>query len=210
MTDIKLKNKLKINNKVNIIENIENTVNIIDNVEHVVNMINNIDLDKDNKNKPIINRGTKAGGKNTNINGLNFEKETSCKNILEEEGYNDFSKNLFKQFINKKKIYSVIDGCKSPDECYINEDKKHIIIIEKKFQNKNGSVCEKIQTAPFKKLYFEKILPLYKITYAYILSKWFETNCKVVIEMLQKDYKIPILIVNDKFIDKNFIKELAK
>ena len=79
MTDNKLKNKLKVNNKVNIIENIENTVNIIDNVENVVNMINNIDLDKDNKNKPIINRGTKAGGKNTNINGLNFEKKTSCK-----------------------------------------------------------------------------------------------------------------------------------
>jgi len=28
--------------------------------------------------------------------------------------------------------------------------------------------------------------------------------------MLQKDYKIPILIVNDKFIDKKFIEELAK
>ena len=183
-------------------------------------MVNNIDLDKDNKNKdnknkdnkdkPIINRGTKAGGKNTNINGLNFEKETSCQKILEEKSYKDYSKNLFKQFINKKKIYSVIDGCKSPDECYINEDKKHIIIIEKKFQNKSGSVCEKIQTAPFKKLYFEKILPLYEITYAYILSKWFETNCKEVIEMLQKDYKIPILIVNDKFIDKKFIEELSK
>lgn len=198
-----VKSKKKINNKINIIENIEN----------VINMVNNIDLDKDNKDnidKQIINRGTKAGGKNTNINGLNFEKETSCKNLLEEKGYKDYSKNLFKQFINKKKIYSVIDGCKSPDECYINEDKKHIIIIEKKFQNKSGSVCEKIQTAPFKKLYFEKILPLYDITYSYILSKWFETNCKEVIEMLQKDYKIPILIVNDKFIDKKFIEELAK
>ena len=35
----------------------------------------NIDLDKDNKdnkNKSIINKGTKAGGKNTNINGLNL------------------------------------------------------------------------------------------------------------------------------------------
>ena len=195
-----VKSKIKINNKANIIENVEN-------IENVVNLVNNINLDKD---KPIINRGTKAGGKNTNINGLNFEKETSCKNILEEKCYKDYSKNLFKLFINKKKIYSVIDGCKSPDECYINEDKKHIIIIEKKFQNKSGSVCEKIQTAPFKKLYFEKILSLYEITYAYILSKWFETNCKEVIEMLQKDYKIPILIVNDKFIDKKFIEQLAK
>lgn len=28
--------------------------------------------------------------------------------------------------------------------------------------------------------------------------------------MLEKKYKIPILIVNDKFIDKKFIEELPK
>ena len=38
-----------------------------------------------------------------------------------------------------------------------------------------------------------------------VKSKWFESNCKEVIEMLQKYYKIPISIVNDKFIE-----ELAK
>jgi len=197
MTNIKVTNKLKANN-----------VSIIENVEEVVNMINNIDLDNDNKS--IKNRGTNAGGKNTNVNGLNFEKETSYKKILEDKGYKDYSKNLFKKYLQEKKIYSHIDGCKSPDECYINEEIKHIIVLEKKFQNKGGSVCEKIQTADFKKSYFEDILPSYKITYAYILSKWFENNCKKSIEILEKKYKIPILIINDKFIDKKFIEELLK
>ena len=42
-------------------------------------------------------------------------------------------------------------GCKNPDECYIDKESKNMFIIEKKFQQCSGSVCEKIQTPHFKK-----------------------------------------------------------
>ena len=34
-------------------------------------------------------------------------------------------------------------GCKEPDECYIDNANKTMFIIEKKFQQVSGSVCEK-------------------------------------------------------------------
>ena len=181
-----------------------------DNIDVITTMTNSIDLNKDEETA-IKNRGTGAGGKNTNANGLDFEKQTNFKNLLAKLDYEDYSKSSFKNFLKDNKIeMSLIDGCKSPDECYINADKKHVIIIEKKFQNVGGSVCEKIQTAPFKKQFFEKLLPTYKITYAYVLSKWFENNCADVIEILKEDFKIPILCVNDKYIDEKFIDDLIK
>lgn len=39
----------------------------------------------------------------------------------------------------------IVHGCKQPDECLIDENNKILFILEKKFQNNNGSVCEKIQ-----------------------------------------------------------------
>lgn len=41
------------------------------------------------------------------------------------------------------KSIPIAHGCKQPDECYINEKTKTIFIIEKKFQQISGSVCEK-------------------------------------------------------------------
>lgn len=43
-------------------------------------------------------------------------------------------------------------GIKQPDEFYLHMDKKIAFIIEKKTQTVSGSVSEKIQTAPFKKI----------------------------------------------------------
>ena len=48
------------------------------------------------------------------------------------------------------------------------------------------------------------MLVTYTITYAYVLSEWFETNCKEVIDILREDYKIPILIVQSA----NFISRV--
>jgi hypothetical protein len=177
--------------------------------DKIINIDKN-DLDK-SLDKKIKNKGIGAGGKNTNVNGLIFEKETNFKNNFKKLGYDDYSKNNFKKFIKKHKIEKkLIDGCKSPDECYINDNTKHIIIIEKKFQNMKGSVCEKIQSAPLKKKFFENLLPTYKITYAYVLSKWFEINCNEVINLLNIHYKIPISILKDKYIDDKFVDELLK
>ena len=82
--------------------------------------------------------------------------------------------------------------------------------MKKKYQQVGGSVCEKIQTGPLKKKFLQKKLPMYKITYAYVLSKWFEDNCSHVIELLKNDFDIPISIVDGKHIDTKFIDELLK
>ena len=39
------------------------------------------------KVKKVINRGTGAGGKNTNVKGKAFEKTTDCEVILLSDGY---------------------------------------------------------------------------------------------------------------------------
>ena len=119
----------------------------------------------------IINKGTNAGGKNTNANGLPFEKITEINeyNILEKDKYhykiqfNECNKIFYKiknkQLFNYMTKYNnitidktnIAQGCKQPDETYINEQNKILYIIEKKFQQVSGSVSEKIQTAIFKR-----------------------------------------------------------
>lgn len=85
-----------------------------------------------------------------------------------------------------KNSHNIGHGCKEPDECYIHEESKNIFIIEKKRQSCPGSVCEKIQTGPFKFWQFKKLLPEYNIHYIYVLSKWFENNCKNELEYLDE------------------------
>lgn len=73
---------------------------------------------------------------------------------------------LFK-YLNKyvNKEINQANGCKKPDECYINEDKKQLFIIEKKFQRVNGSTCEKIQTPDFKLWQYGRTFPQFKVIY---------------------------------------------
>lgn len=157
----------------------------------------------------IVNKGTGAGGSNTNKYGLSYENLTDLK-----EKYTVICKSPYKliKFDNCDKIFVKADkhnfykfmknymnndigkvhGCKNPDECYIDEANKIIIYIEKKFQQCNGSICEKIQTAPFKKKYLECKFPTFKIAYVFCLSNWFIKNCKTDIDLLINYYKIPI------------------
>lgn len=166
-----------------------------------------------NKNTVIENKGTGAGGANTNKNGIPYEKITDLKDeftILEKNKF--FSKikfknnekvfirteqsNLFKYM--KNHINSNITpahGCKNPDECYIFNDT--IFIIEKKFQQVSGSVCEKIQTPHFKKWQYERTFPNYNVIYMYCLSDWFRENCKSELEYLNY-LNIPIFWGNCK------------
>ncbi len=157
------------------------------------------------------NRGTGAGGANTNKNGLKFEKETEIQEIIKEDNkyYDTYkisnriylkkmkSKTSLHKYLNsineKNNNIKIAHGCKQPDECYIHIDKngKDIFIIEKKFQNSSGSVCEKIQTGPFKKKHYKTLFPNYNIHYVYVLSNWFQNNCESEIEYLQSN-GIPI------------------
>ena len=148
------------------------------------------------------NRGTGAGGLNTNKNGLSYEILTELNDritILETKKFSNKIKfdnnlkeyiktkqsNLFKCMENEiNKSVKKAHGCKNPDECYIDELNKILFIIEKKFQKHNGSVCEKIQTPDFKIWQYARTFPNYKIIYIYCLSDWFKENCEAEIEYL--------------------------
>ena len=150
----------------------------------------------------IKNKGTGAGGSNTNKNGLPYEettnlddritisKEFKTSNIIKFNGNEkSFIKtkqaNLFKCMKDKmNKDIAKAHGCKNPDECYIDEEFKNIFIIEKKFQQCSGSVCEKIQTPDFKLWQYSRTFPDYTIIYIYCLSDWFKKNCIAELEFL--------------------------
>jgi hypothetical protein len=158
-----------------------------------------------NKDTNIKNNGTGAGGSNTNKNGLSYEEFTDLDDriiILEKSKFSNTIKfyNNKKSFIKTKKgnlfnymkdeINTNIEkghGCKNPDECYIDKELKNIFIIEKKFQQCSGSVCEKIQTPDFKLWQYSRTFPSYNIIYIYCLSEWFKKNCIAELEYL--DFK---------------------
>ena len=161
----------------------------------------------------VKNRGTGAGGKNTNANGLSHEKKVCLMSefeiIKEEKLYNEIKfkgssktfkitrKAKFRKLLKESENTKVkaAHGCKEPDECYIDDTRKIIFIFEHKFQRCSGSVCEKIQTAEFKHYNYSRRYPDYKIVYSYILSSWFVDNCESELEYLKKKC-IPVFINN--------------
>jgi len=150
------------------------------------------------QNNNIKNRGTGAGGANTNKSGLPFEEITNLLNrtTTQESGEITFDNNP-KSYIRTKKanLFSHMKrevdanivkahGCKQPDECYIDKELRNMFIIEKKNQQCSGSVCEKIQTPDFKLWQYNRTFPDYNVVYIYCLSDWFKENCKAEIEYL--------------------------
>lgn len=210
----------------------------LDNINDICNNFKNLKIQ--NKKKSY------GGGKNTNFNGLNYEKITSLENkftildtynfytlikfnieydpfyilydIIEEKLFKKINKfndltfiytkqaDFFKYINTKIQVdkKNIAHGCKKPDECFINENKKLIFWIEKKFQNKSGSVCEKIQTVMFKKEHLNEIIYNYKIIYILCLSDWYKTNTKVELKYLKK-YNIPFFWGSDINYKNNII-----
>lgn len=115
-----------------------------------------------------MNRGTGAGGLNTNLHGLKFERNTNVEDKLITNLYtkkrlnkNKYGYYFVKELNDKKIIYVTQSGFKDyiekhfdisifrkPDEAYIIIDtKKHTIkikILEKKEQQREGSVETKL------------------------------------------------------------------
>ena len=153
----------------------------------------------------LVNRGTGAGGANTNLNGLSFEQLTDLITLftIQESGKfhrtikfpgNDRVFEIAKQANFFKHMESEADpnvlrahGCKNPDEVIIDRVNRKIFIIEKKNQNRSGSVCEKIQSGPFKIQHYQKTFPDWKVVYIYTLSSWFFDNMKPSIEYLRRE-----------------------
>ena len=146
------------------------------------------------KEEQTPNKGTGAGGSNTNKNGLPYEILTELNTEYTVIAEDSFSKNV--KFNTDDKIYKFTKQCKNPDECYIDETNNIIFIIEKKFQQVSGSVCEKIQTPHFKIWQYNRTFPKHKIVYIYCLSDWFKLNCEAALEYL-KEQKIPVFWGND-------------
>lgn len=159
----------------------------------------------------IKNKGTGAGGANTNINGISFENKTSIENKLLENNftkvimnnknkygyyfeYNDvennnkiiyLTQNGFKLYFKKKHNINVY---KQPDEAFIiiSANNYNIKILEKKNQNVDGSVEDKLKTGYFNKREYEKMIKKevedkkidfnFTISYAFCISAFLQNK----------------------------------
>lgn len=92
--------------------------------------------------------------------------------------YDFFSDYLSKEFETDISLRKKIISKLMPDKFYFDINKKILYIIECKIQNCTGSTDEKIQTAPYKKFIYDKLLAEYfiKIQFIYIWNEWFENK----------------------------------
>lgn len=182
--------------------------------------------------KTIKNKGTGAGGKNTNKNGKSFENITNIEIKLIENKYEKkiidktkYGYYLYKNIDNNKIIYVSQNGLKlyikqkfdielfrNPDEAYIIEKNgKYIIkILEKKAQNVEGSVETKLWSAPSLKREYEIIMGNnFVIEYAFCLSIFLQekinSNDKkyIILKQILKESNINIFFGEDNnYFDK--------
>jgi len=154
------------------------------------------------KNK-IINKGTGAGGANTNYYGKKFEEKTNNYERLLENNFikNNITKNpknkydyyLSKSYEDKTIIFVLQNGLKLymknkynidlfrfPDEAYIieyNNGRKIIKILEKKEQNVEGSVEIKLWSCPSLKREYELILGLdFEVFYGLCVNNYLQNK----------------------------------
>ena len=135
----------------------------------------------------LSNKGTGAGGANTNITGKKFEDKTDNLSVLLLAGYVKKDYYLYKSFDDKtitylsqrglKKYMNTmynIDIFRNPDEAYIIEyknGKKVIKILEKKNQNGEGSVETKLWAGPSLKREYEIIIVNnFEVQYSYTVN----------------------------------------
>jgi len=190
----------------------------------------------------VTNKGTGAGGANTNANGLPYESYTDLSDSYTEwqesseptpgkkskypmksvsfAGYDKQihvgNKNAFHSGMKLLGFPMVLPvslgitqpahGCRQPDEAYVDTQRKKIIIIEKKFQQCGGSVCEKIQSGEFKRRQYQKMYPQFELHYVYCLSSWFKKNCAAEIDDLVNYSNIPVFFGDDEKYKENIIR----
>lgn len=178
-------------------------------------------------NNNIVNKGTGAGGSNTNVSGLAFEKHTDNMQRLLDKGFvktnMNSSKNGFylsKVVDDKELIYVTKSGFKlyakqflgvspfrEPDECYIVKHKDFIElkIVEKKNQNTEGSVELKLYSGIGLLQEYNKVFSNnFQVSYAFCLSQFFKNKFNSdsikyqVMQEVLRDNEIEILYGNDE------------
>ena len=150
-----------------------------------------------------INKGSGAGGANTNYHGKRFEDKTNNKQRLLEDGYieHSFVKKpkkdgdfyLSKTFVDKTIIFVLQNGLKKymknkynielfrcPDEAYIIEYDtgiKVVKILEKKEQHVEGSVETKLWSGPSLKREYELVLGSdFKVEYGFCVNDYLKNK----------------------------------
>jgi hypothetical protein len=143
-----------------------------------------------------INRGTGAGGKNCIKNGNDFEIKTYFEKICIKNNYKKKiinTINKYAYYFEKdniiylkqhglnfylKDFYNIDKIVRIPDEIFIIKRNKKIpmlLILEKKNQNKDGSVIDKFFSVNGYKWQYQKSLNDYfKIKYYFVISKFLE------------------------------------
>jgi hypothetical protein len=168
----------------------------------------------------IINKGTGAGGANTNYYGKKFENKTNNQQRLLEMGYikHGFTKKTKKEYdyylsntMEDKTIVFVLQNglkmymknkynielCRCPDEAYIIEytnGRKVIKILEKKEQKVEGSVETKLWAGPSLKREYELVLGAeFEVFYGFCVSEFLKN--KLISD--KKKYTILNTILNE-------------
>ena len=137
-----------------------------------------------------------SGGANTS-SGLHFEKKTSLKEAFLRAGFslegNDVHKDSRKigTICSREKVfYALLDERSGfepgqakrllskhlkPDEAFLNFETRTIYIIEKKFQEKPGSVDEKPQTVRFKQRQYGRLTQAadLNVEYFFLFNCWY-------------------------------------
>jgi hypothetical protein len=171
----------------------------------------------------IVNRGMGAGGANTNKTGKRFEDNTD--NLARMCGYGyGFVRHLHwveKQYVDKRIIiskqrdfsqcvkhqYGISHIYRWPDEAYIIEylsGRKIIKILEKKMQNREGSVETKIFAGPSLKREYELMFgSAFEVQYGFCVSGFLQkkmtSGTKKYNNLLQilKEHNISVLFGDD-------------
>lgn len=200
--------------------------------------MNELNSKGENTQSLFANKGSGAGGANTNYYGKKFEEKTNNETRLLTLGY---IKNSFTQKPNKAHIYYLIktfetktivfvlqNGLKMymkhkynitmfrcPDEAYIIEytnGRKVIKILEKKEQNVEGSVETKLWSGPSLKREYELVLgPEFTVFYGFCVSEFLKKK----LISNEKKYTILNSIFNENNIvvlfgdDENYFETLT-
>lgn len=175
----------------------------VDANEEVILIEDHEEETKEDNNEKIKNRGTGAGGSNTNLYGNKFDKEkTLNESRLIQFGYNKIGLSkkakhyyLLKQFEDKNVVFVSQHNFKKymkykyeivlykcPDEAYIieyNDGRKVLKILEKKEQCTDGSVEEKLWAGPsFKRAYELRVKNIFEVQFAYCVNEFLANKIK--------------------------------
>ena len=172
---------------------------------------------------PVLNRGTGAGGANTNLYGKKFEELTNNEPRLLAQNYLKVPLGSKKQYYLSKKMEHCenvfvtqgnlklymknkfgISMFRNPDEAYItiptDGSSIHVKILEKKEQNVEGSVETKLLSGPsFKREYKLVLGDRFIVSYAFCVNSFLQkkiesTDTKyVILNQIMRESDIPVL-----------------